>query len=212
MLAPPSAETGQPAEQAVVPSGGALVATATRIAGGADGPSRRLPLPLPLRLIGQPRHSLRMVSFIAVVLMPVAIVAAYYFAVAADQYVAEFRFTLSTVEPPRLDPLSLLAGNAAPSPVAVESQILVQYIASRAMVDEADAALDLRRLFSPPQADWWARPPQPATHRRAGALLEGPGRSVLRPGQRHRRGTGARLRSSRCAALGANRSSRPANG
>ena len=55
-------------------------------------------------------------------------------------------------------------GHAAPSPpAALESQILVQYIASRAMVDEVDAALDLRRLFSPPQADWWARLPLPAT-------------------------------------------------
>ncbi len=40
--------------------------------------------------------------------MPIAVAAAYYFAVAADQYVAEFRFTLNTVEPPRVDPLSLL--------------------------------------------------------------------------------------------------------
>jgi capsular polysaccharide transport system permease protein len=158
----PSAGSGRPDQQAIVPAGGAMVTTTTTLAPAGDG-LHRLPSPRPMRLLGPPRQSLRVVSFVAVVLMPVAIVAAYFFAVAADQYVAEFRFTLSTIEPPRLDPLSLLAGNAAPSPVAVESQILVQYIASRAMVDEADAALDLRRLFSPPQADWWARPPQPAT-------------------------------------------------
>jgi capsular polysaccharide transport system permease protein len=126
------------------------------------GLARLVPLPTPIRLIGPARPSARALSFIALVLLPVAIAAAYYFAVAADQYVAEFRFTLSTAESPRLDPLSLLAGSATQSPVAIESQILVQYIASRAMVEEADAALDLRRMFSPPQADWWARPPQPA--------------------------------------------------
>ena len=30
-------------------------------------------------------------------------------------------------------------------------------------MDRIDAALDLRRLFSPPQADWWSRLPTPAT-------------------------------------------------
>jgi capsular polysaccharide transport system permease protein len=157
----PAPEDAEPGRQSIVPRGGATVtSTALHL------PRGRLPevtWPLPLRLIAPPRQSMRLVSFMVVVLMPAMVAAAYFFAVAADQYVAEFRFTLSTAEPTRLDPLSLLAGTAASSPVAAESQILVQYIASRAMVDETDAALDLRRLFSPPQADWWARPPQPAS-------------------------------------------------
>lgn len=109
------------------------------------------------------RPSLRGFSFAALVLMPIAVTAAYYFAVAADQYLAEFRFTLNTVDPPRLDPLSLFAGNATHSPAAMESQILVQYMTSRAIVDEIDGALDLRRVFSPPEADWWARLPRPVS-------------------------------------------------
>ena len=44
----------------------------------------------------------------------------------------------------------------------MESQILVQYLTSRAVVEDIGGALDLRRLFSPPQADWWARLPRPA--------------------------------------------------
>ena len=109
------------------------------------------------------RPSLRGLSFAALVVMPIAVAAAYYFAVAADQYVAEFRFTLNTVDPPRFDPLSLFAGNATRSPAALESQILVQYMSSRAIVDEIGGSLDLRRLFAPPQADWWARLPRPAS-------------------------------------------------
>jgi capsular polysaccharide transport system permease protein len=108
------------------------------------------------------RPSLRAVSFVALVVIPVAVSAAYYFAVASDQYVAEFRFTLNTADPPRLDPLSLLTGNATHSPAALDSQILVQYMTSRAIVDRIDGSLDLRRVFSPPEADWWARLPQPA--------------------------------------------------
>lgn len=109
------------------------------------------------------RLSLRLFSFVALVALPTALAASYYFAVAADQYVAEFRFTLSSADAPRLDPVSLLAGNPAQSPAALESQILVQYITSRAIVDRIDASLDLRRFFSPPEADWWSRLSQPAS-------------------------------------------------
>lgn len=108
------------------------------------------------------RLSLRAVSFAAVVLVPIAVVAAYLFIIAADQYVAEFRLSLSSVDTPRLDPLSLLTGNASHSQAALESQIVVQYMTSRAIIDELNPELDLRRLFSSPEADWWARLPVPA--------------------------------------------------
>jgi len=111
----------------------------------------------------QARPSLRGLSFMVLVLIPIAVAGAYYFAVAADQYVAEFRFTLNTVDPPRLDPLALLAGSAMHSPAALESQILVQYMTSRAIVDEIGASIDLHRVFAPPEADWWARLPRPAS-------------------------------------------------
>jgi capsular polysaccharide transport system permease protein len=100
---------------------------------------------------------------VALVLVPIAVAAAYCFAVAADQYVAEFRFTLNSADPPRFDPLSMLIGNAAQSPAALESQVLVQYIGSRAIIDEIDPRLDIRALFSPPAADWWARLPREAS-------------------------------------------------
>jgi hypothetical protein len=111
-------------------------------------------------VIRHARPSLRGLSFMVLVLIPIAVAGAYYFAVASDQYIAEFRFTLNTVDPPRVDPLSLLVGNAMNSPVALESQILVQYMTSRAVVDEIGASIDLRRLFAPPEADWWARLPR----------------------------------------------------
>jgi len=102
-------------------------------------------------------------SFIALVLLPIIVAAVYLFAIAADQYVSEFRFSLNSIDPPRLDPLSLLAGTTSHSPAALESQIVVQYITSRAIVDGLDASLDLRRMFSPPEADWWARLPRPTS-------------------------------------------------
>ncbi len=114
------------------------------------------------RSLADRRLSLRAVSFATIVLLPIAVAAAYLFVIAADQYVAEFRFSLSTVDKQRLDPVSLLIGSTSHAPAALESQIVVQYMMSRAIVDELDPAIDLRRLFSPPSADWWARLPAAA--------------------------------------------------
>jgi capsular polysaccharide transport system permease protein len=36
-------------------------------------------------------------------------------------------------------------------------------MASRAIIDDLDPSLDLRRMFSPPEADWWARLPRPTS-------------------------------------------------
>ena len=131
--------------------GRALVGLAGPASTGTLGPAAR-----------QFRPSLRLLTFVALVLAPVAVAAAYCFAIAADQYVAEFRFTLNTAEAPRLDALSLLSGSAASTPAALESQILVQYMTSRAIVDRIDRSVDIRRMFSRPEADWWTRLPPAA--------------------------------------------------
>ena len=107
---------------------------------------------LPPRLM-----SPRALSFGALVLLPMFVAAVYYFLIAADQYVAEFRFSLRAVDPPRIDALSPFGGGAVQTPAAAEAQIVTQFIASRAIVDELDPKLDLRRMFAPPEADWWAR-------------------------------------------------------
>ena len=119
------------------------------------------------RIIRAPRTRLRFswpaLSFLVVVVLPVAVAGIYYFAIAADQYVAEFRMSLRTVDAPRIEPLALFAGDAGRTTAATESQIVTQFIASRAIVDELDPKLDLRRMFAPPEADWWARLWLPAT-------------------------------------------------
>jgi capsular polysaccharide transport system permease protein len=116
------------------------------------GRERDFPAKSPSRLL-----SLRAVSFVVVVLLPVLAAAVYYLAIAGDQYVAEFRMSLRTVDAPRVEPILLLGGDTAHTSAATESQIVAQYIASRAIVDELDPRLDLRRMFSPPAADFWSR-------------------------------------------------------
>jgi len=103
------------------------------------------------------RFPVRLLSFGVVVLVPAALVAAYYFLIAADQYVAEFRFALRTVEPARTEIGGLLQGNIAPSPVGVDSYAVVQYLGSRDVVDELGKTLDSREMFSRLESDWLAR-------------------------------------------------------
>jgi capsular polysaccharide transport system permease protein len=103
------------------------------------------------------RFSLRWLSFAAVVLLPTALAAVYYFLIAADQYVAEFRFALRAAEPARAEFGGLLTSDLASAPAAVDSYIVVQYIRSRAMVEDLGRTLDLRDMYSTRRADWPAR-------------------------------------------------------
>jgi capsular polysaccharide transport system permease protein len=100
---------------------------------------------------------LRLLSFIVVVVMPAALAVYYYFFVAADQYVAEFRFALRAVEPVHAEVSGIFQGNVGPSPVGVDSYAVVQYIGSRDIIDDLGKTLDLREMFSRPEADWLAR-------------------------------------------------------
>ena len=105
-----------------------------------------------------PRRSrLRWFSFIIIVVIPAAIAATYYFLVAADQYVAEFRFALRSAEPERHDPALFLQESIAPSVMGLDSYVVVQYLASRAIIDDLSATLDLRQMFSRAEADWPVR-------------------------------------------------------
>jgi capsular polysaccharide transport system permease protein len=91
------------------------------------------------------------------VAVPVALAAAYLFFVAADQYVAEFRFALRSAEPEPRDPTAFFTESPAPSLTLLNSFIVAQYLASRAVIDDLSATLDLRAMFSRPEADWLAR-------------------------------------------------------
>jgi capsular polysaccharide transport system permease protein len=96
-------------------------------------------------------------SFMLIVLLPIAVAAIYYLAIAADQYVSEFRFSLRAADPPHPTPAWPFDTGAAAQPTQNESQIVVQYIASRAILDELDGKLPLRAMFTTHAADWWAR-------------------------------------------------------
>ncbi len=143
------------ASPASVPAAGAVLAV--RSDGGLVVGLGRRTIPWPK--IGAPRRhlSLGLISFLLAVALPTMLAGVYYLFVAADQYVAEFRFGLRSADPPRSDPVGLLQGHAAPSQIGLDSYVVVQYIGSRAIIDDLSRTLDLRAMFSPPQADVLAR-------------------------------------------------------
>jgi capsular polysaccharide transport system permease protein len=112
---------------------------------------------------GRRRFPVRSLSLAVVVLFPVALAIVYYFFIAADQYIAEFRFALRAVEPVRAEMGGIFQGNVAPSPVSVDSYAVVQYLSSRDVIEDLGKTLDLREMFSRPEADWPARLDLPAT-------------------------------------------------
>ena len=104
------------------------------------------------------RHlSFGLVAFVLIVVLPVTFAAIYYFFIAADQYVAEFRFGLRSAEPVRAETGPLFQASAAQTRIGLDSYVVVQYIASRAIIDDLDKTIDVRQMFSSPKADWLAR-------------------------------------------------------
>jgi capsular polysaccharide transport system permease protein len=125
----------------------------------AGGPIAVLPVAAnPAAAAGRRRRlPWRLLSFVVVVTLPAIIAGAYYGIVAADQYVVELRFGLRTIEPMRSDPLSLVQSGMAASQAGFDSYALVQYLTSRAVIDDLAGTLDLTEMFSRPQADRLAR-------------------------------------------------------
>ena len=96
------------------------------------------------------------VSLIIFVACPVIVASTYFGLVASDQYLTEVQFSLRSGEGSVLDSLSGMAGLAS-SQQNLDSQIIVNFIPSRAMVEQLDKALDLRRIYSRADVDWFAR-------------------------------------------------------
>lgn len=97
------------------------------------------------------------------VLLPTAIVAAYLFLIASDQYVAEARFAIrGNVEP---------MGNAALGEFtslirkhnSQDSFVIKEFIGSQNMVEQLEKAIGVSTMFAKPSVDLWARywGPQP---------------------------------------------------
>lgn len=118
--------------------------------------SMQKPVPEPATLahIG-PRHRMLALSFVLVVLAPIAITAWYLWARAADQYASYSAFTVRSEQGASaselLGGLGSLAGISGSS--SSDTDILYRFILSHEMVERVDQKLDLRQIWSKPDND-----------------------------------------------------------
>jgi capsular polysaccharide transport system permease protein len=97
-----------------------------------------------------------LISFVAMVAIPSASAAIYYAFIASDQYVAEAKFTVSGGEPPTVDSIGTFTGIPAIA-IVQDTQIVTNYIHSRAAVEKLEETIGLRRLYATTEADFWSR-------------------------------------------------------
>jgi len=99
---------------------------------------------------------LAIVSFALVVGAPSVVGAAYFFVIASDQYVSEADFVVSSASSPMPDGVASFTGMPALA-IFQDTQIVTNYIHSRAALEKLDQSLHLRRLYSEPGVDFFAR-------------------------------------------------------
>ena len=96
------------------------------------------------------------VSFILMVVAPSLAASIYYVFIASDQYVAEARFTVSGGLPPQVDGITAMTGLPAMA-VIQDTQIVTNYVQSRAAVEKLEKLVDIRRIYSTGEADRLSR-------------------------------------------------------
>ena len=101
-------------------------------------------------------RALLLTSFALLVALPTVAAAVYLFGFASDQYVSEAQFTVTTSDSPVPDGMASMTGMPALAMIQ-DTQIVVNYIQSRAAVEKLDKDVDLRSLYSRSEADWFSR-------------------------------------------------------
>lgn len=134
-----------PAENPLPPTSTSTTAPASQSARAADTAAIGKPVAAAAEL--RPRHYGILASFIALVLLPVMVVATYLWIFAVDQYASTVGFSVRTEE--MSSSLGLLGGITRLSGGgSSDSDILYDYIHSQELVAELDAQIDLRAIYA----------------------------------------------------------------
>jgi len=96
------------------------------------------------------------VSFVMIVVTPTVTAAVYFGLIASPQYIAEAKFAVRTGEIPRIDGMGALTGMPL-AKIAQDTQVVTNYMESRAIVDALERRIGLRSLYSTDDIDWFAR-------------------------------------------------------
>ena len=97
-------------------------------------------------------------TFLLFVLLPTIATGIYFAFFAADQYSVEAQFAVRSKETTgaSIDGLTILSGMTGSAPNASDSYVVINFAQSRDLVGKIDKDLDLRKLYSRPEADFFA--------------------------------------------------------
>ena len=99
---------------------------------------------------------LRIWTFVGIVAVPSCVAAVYLSFIASDQYTAEARFTVRGGIPGGMNGMGSLA--SAPGMLIIQdTQIILNYMTSRAIVAALDKSIGLRRFYTNPDIDFLSR-------------------------------------------------------
>jgi capsular polysaccharide transport system permease protein len=96
------------------------------------------------------------IGFVVVVVIPSLVGAVYFGLVASNQYVSDARFSLRGGSAPKLDALGVLTGFPSLQ-IIQDTQIVVDYLASRTIVEALQSKIDIVGMFSRPEVDTFSR-------------------------------------------------------
>ena len=98
------------------------------------------------------RHFAIILSFLILVIAPIAVSAWYLYTRASDQFASTVAFTVRTED--SVSPVDFLGGLASMSGTAAsDPDILYEFVQSQELVQKLDETLDLKSLFQAPQDD-----------------------------------------------------------
>lgn len=129
-------------------------------------PDRRVVVPLPVRAVKREAQRVASVwadrwlplSAALVILLPTLLVALYLAVVASNRYAVEVRFAVRGQEVAMMDAAGMFGAlGGAPSQTASDSFIVADYLVSRQLVEELDARVDLRAMYTKPGIDILSR-------------------------------------------------------
>jgi capsular polysaccharide transport system permease protein len=99
------------------------------------------------------------IGFVLCVVLPVLIASIYYGFYASNQYVAEFRFTVKDAAPTSTSMSSsgITALMGISSPNSGDNYLVADFLTSREAVADLQKTINVTRLYSKPNVDWWSR-------------------------------------------------------
>lgn len=98
-------------------------------------------------------------SFLLLVGLPTLAAIAYYFAIASNQYVSEFRFAVRSQDftPAGTSAASTALNGAARSSVYTDNFLVIDYLQSRQAIEDLMKSLNLVEMYSNPDIDFLSR-------------------------------------------------------